>query len=85
MLGKHHVHAFHEAALKAGAKTNGGPGHRPQYVWFYYAAYVWDPVGNNVEVMTCDLDKYWKIAYATGVAGLAALGGWLWGTGRLGF
>ena len=84
VVGKSQIHAFHEAALKAGAKDNGGPGHRPQYVWFYYAAFVIDPVGNNLEVMTCDFDKYWNIAYAAGTAVVAALGGWLWQSGKLG-
>ena len=53
-------------------------------MWFYYAAFVIDPVGNNLEVMTCDFDKYWNIAYAAGTAAVAALGSWLWRSGRLG-
>lgn len=34
---------------KAGAKDNGPPGERPQYTKGYYAAYVLDLDGNNVE------------------------------------
>jgi catechol 2,3-dioxygenase-like lactoylglutathione lyase family enzyme len=44
-----HVRAFHEAALKVGAKDNGAPGPRPQYHPGYYGAFVFDPDGNNVE------------------------------------
>lgn len=40
---------FHKAALKAGAKDNGGPGFRPDYGPTYYAAFILDPWGNNME------------------------------------
>ena len=43
------VHAFHAAALAAGGRDHGGPGERPHYHPGYYAAYVLDPDGNNVE------------------------------------
>src|SRR5438105_4960674 len=43
------VHAFHEAAIKAGAKDNGGPGTRADYHPNYYGAFVLDPDGHNVE------------------------------------
>ncbi len=43
------VDAFHAAALEAGGRDNGGPGVRPQYDANYYAAYVLDPDGNNIE------------------------------------
>lgn len=36
---------------KAGGIPNGEPGERPHYVAGYYAAFVLDPLGNNVEVM----------------------------------
>ena len=39
----------HDAALKVGAKSNGPPGSRTQYSPTYYAAFVPDPVGNNIE------------------------------------
>jgi catechol 2,3-dioxygenase-like lactoylglutathione lyase family enzyme len=45
------VHAFHEAGLEAGGKDNGPPGLRPHYHENYYAAYVFDPDGNNVEAV----------------------------------
>lgn len=46
------VRAFHEAALLAGGKDNGAPGPRPDYGEAYYAAFVRDPDGNNVEALT---------------------------------
>jgi catechol 2,3-dioxygenase-like lactoylglutathione lyase family enzyme len=45
------VHAFHAAALEAGGRDNGEPGRRPRYHERYYAAYVLDPDGNNVEAV----------------------------------
>jgi catechol 2,3-dioxygenase-like lactoylglutathione lyase family enzyme len=42
------VRAFHAAALAAGAKDNGGPGPR-DFAPNYYAAFVIDPDGNNIE------------------------------------
>jgi catechol 2,3-dioxygenase-like lactoylglutathione lyase family enzyme len=43
------VDAFHAAAIEAGARDNGAPGPRPEYSDTYYAAYVIDPNGNNIE------------------------------------
>ncbi len=45
------VDAFHEAALASGGRDNGAPGLRPQYDANYYAAYVLDPDGNNIEAV----------------------------------
>ena len=45
------VDAFHAAALKAGGKDNGKPGLRPHYHANYYAAFVLDPDGNNIEAV----------------------------------
>jgi catechol 2,3-dioxygenase-like lactoylglutathione lyase family enzyme len=45
------VDAFHRAATEAGYRDNGPPGERPIYHSGYYAAYVLDPDGNNVEVV----------------------------------
>jgi catechol 2,3-dioxygenase-like lactoylglutathione lyase family enzyme len=45
------VRRFHEAAMDAGYRSKGPPGERPQYHPGYYAAYVLDPDGNNVEVV----------------------------------
>jgi catechol 2,3-dioxygenase-like lactoylglutathione lyase family enzyme len=43
---------FFEAALRSGGKDNGKPGVRPDYAKHYYAAFVLDPDGNNVEAVT---------------------------------
>jgi catechol 2,3-dioxygenase-like lactoylglutathione lyase family enzyme len=45
------VRAFCEAALKAGAKDNGGPGLRPHYHPNYYGAFVIDLNNHNIEVV----------------------------------
>lgn len=45
------VDAFHAAALAAGGTDNGTPGIRPKYHEAYYAAFVIDPAGNNVEAV----------------------------------
>jgi len=44
------VEAFHKAALAAGGRDNGKPGERPYHPG-YYAAFVIDPDGNNVEAV----------------------------------
>ena len=44
------VQKFHRAALAAGGKDNGTPGERPYHPG-YYAAFVLDPDGNNIEVV----------------------------------
>ena len=44
------VDRFHEAALAAGGRDNGAPGER-SYHPGYYAAFVLDPDGNNVEAV----------------------------------
>ena len=60
LTGRHHlafqsrdrdtVDAFHQAALAAGGTDNGAPGERPYHPG-YYAAFVLDPDGNNIEVV----------------------------------
>src|SRR5437762_495636 len=45
------VDAFYEAATSAGATDNGAPGVRAHYHESYYAAYVHDPDGNNIEAV----------------------------------
>jgi catechol 2,3-dioxygenase-like lactoylglutathione lyase family enzyme len=45
------VQRFHEAATEAGFRSVGEPGERPQYHSGYYAAYILDPDGNNIEVV----------------------------------
>ncbi len=44
------VHRFHEAGLAAGGRDNGAPGDRPYHPG-YYAAYILDPDGNNIEAV----------------------------------
>jgi catechol 2,3-dioxygenase-like lactoylglutathione lyase family enzyme len=60
LTGRHHlafqaasravVDRFHAAALARGGKDNGAPGERPYHPG-YYAAFVIDPDGNNIEVV----------------------------------
>ena len=45
------VNAFYRAAMAAGARDNGPPGLRPQYSGRYYAAFVFDPDGHNIEAV----------------------------------
>lgn len=45
------VQRFHAAALAAGGRDNGAPGYR-DYHPGYYAAFVLDPEGNNIEAVT---------------------------------
>ena len=47
------VAAFYEAALAAGGTDNGAPGPR-DYHPGYYAAFVYDPEGNNIEAVIHD-------------------------------
>ena len=46
------VDAFHAAAITAGGRDNGPPGIRKHYHANYYAAFVFDPDGNNIEAVT---------------------------------
>ncbi|KAJ3493759.1 hypothetical protein NLG97_g4525 [Lecanicillium saksenae] len=48
---KSKVDEFYAKALAAGGKDNGAPGPRPHFGPHYYAAFVTDPMGNNVEVV----------------------------------
>lgn len=47
---KEAVERFYRAALEAGGKDNGGPGTRPYHPG-YFAAFVLDPDGNNIEAV----------------------------------
>jgi len=51
------VQAFYVAALDAGGKDNGGPGYRPDYWPGYYAAFVRDPDGHNIEAVWYDYSR----------------------------
>ena len=60
LTGRHHlafqakdratVDAFHKATIAAGGSDNGAPGERPYHPG-YYAAFVTDPDGNNIEAV----------------------------------
>jgi len=60
LTGRHHlafqardramVDAFHKAVLAQGGKDNGAPGERPYHPG-YYACFVLDPDGNNIEAV----------------------------------
>lgn len=45
------VDAFHRAGLNAGGRDNSAPGPRADYSPTYYAAFLIDPDGNNVEAV----------------------------------
>ncbi len=45
------VAAAYRAALDAGGRDNGAPGERAQYHPGYFAAFVLDPDGNNIEIV----------------------------------
>lgn len=45
------VDAFYRAALEAGGQDHGAPGYRPRYHAGYYAAFVLDPDGHNIEAV----------------------------------
>lgn len=50
------VETFHKAALGAGAQDNGKPGYRKEYWPGYYAAFVLDPDGHNIEAVWYDYE-----------------------------
>ncbi|HWW55791.1 MAG TPA: VOC family protein [Sphingopyxis sp.] len=60
LTGRHHlafqaadraaVDAFYKAGLAAGGRDNGAPGERPYHPG-YYAAFLLDPDGNNIEAV----------------------------------
>ena len=45
------VAEFYRAAIEAGGRDNGAPGERPHYHPGYYAAFVLDPDGHNIEAV----------------------------------
>ncbi len=47
------VDEFHRAGVAAGFRSNGAPGYR-DYAPGYYAAFLFDPDGNNVEALYRD-------------------------------
>ncbi len=52
--GRAAVDRFHAAGLGAGGRDNGKPGLRADYGPGYYAAFLLDPDGNNVEAVFLD-------------------------------
>ncbi len=52
--GQEMVRAFYSAAIEVGATDNGKPGPRPNYTKNYYACFILDPDGHNIEVMFDD-------------------------------
>lgn len=51
---KEQVHAFYEAAVAAGAKSDGEPGPRPEYGAPYYGCFVRDLDGHKIEASFWD-------------------------------
>ena len=51
------VEAAHRAAIEAGGRDHGAPGERPYHPG-YYAAFMLDPDGNNIEVVHHGEAKY---------------------------
>jgi len=54
---KKQVIDFYKAALEAGGKDNGAPGYRKEYWPGYYAAFIYDPDGHNIEAVFYDYEK----------------------------
>lgn len=54
---KEAVENFYKAALGAGGKDNGAPGYRKDYSPGYYAAFVHDADGNNIEAVWFDPER----------------------------
>lgn len=50
-MNRDEVVAFHQAALAGGGRDNGAPGLRPHYHADYFAAFVLDPDGYNIEAV----------------------------------
>ncbi len=48
------VEAFHRAGIAAGGTDNGAPGLRPHYGPHYYACFLIDPDGHQVEAVIND-------------------------------
>ena len=70
---------------KAGGKDNGPPGERPQYTKGYYAAYVLDLDGNNVECVYYQPLWLSAVHAAPMVIGAVIVGGVAWWAGKRGW
>ena len=60
------VARFFEAALRSGGTDNGKPNLRPDYAADYYAAFVLDPDGNNVEAVVHEATSSTNPTYYVG-------------------
>ncbi len=54
---KKEVEDFYKTALAAGGKDNGAPGYRKDYWPGYYAAFIHDADGHNIEAVFYDYDE----------------------------
>lgn len=54
---KEEVHAFFDAAIKAGGRADGDPGPRPEYTDAYYGCFVRDLDGHKIEATYWDQSK----------------------------
>lgn len=54
---KEQVDAFYKTALELGATDNGAPGYRKEYWPGYYAAFMHDADGHNLEVVFFDYNE----------------------------
>lgn len=50
------VEQFYAVSIAAGGRDNGAPGWRPEYGATYYAAFVLDPDGHNIEMVFRGID-----------------------------
>ena len=66
------VDAFYQAAMSAGGRDNGPPGIRAHYNANYYAAFVLDPEGHNIEAVYHGAPAHPKKAAATRKAAKSA-------------
>jgi len=58
---KNAVDEFFKNAINAGGKDNGAPDYRPEYSENYYAAFVFDPNGYNIEAIWEDPSRPGKL------------------------
>jgi catechol 2,3-dioxygenase-like lactoylglutathione lyase family enzyme len=55
--GRGEVEAFHDLGVAAGFRSNGEAGYREQYAADYFASYLLDPGGNNIEAVWRDPER----------------------------